>query len=266
MVIRKVHDPITIGHPGYQKIVSFITQNYYWPGLKKMVQYYIQNCHSCKCAKAPRDRYNGLLKPLPIPSHLWTDVTLDFVTSLPISNAYNIILIVVDCLIKEKYYIPYSMNENSTTTETTTKLLFQNVWKLHDLLSLLSSYRGPQFISGVWNNLCKILGISANLSTSFHLETDGQNEIANQKIKKHLHTFVNYQQDDLVDKLPMAEFAANNNISSSTKLSPFFTLRGLHPCMNFDVIDLFDTTTRERINKKKAIDISKIMQSIWKYT
>ena len=41
MVIRDVHDQIAIGHPGYQKTISFISRNYYWAGLKKMVQRYI---------------------------------------------------------------------------------------------------------------------------------------------------------------------------------------------------------------------------------
>ena len=88
-----------------------------------MVQHYIQNCHSCRRVKAPRDQYNGLFKPLPIPSCSWTNITLDFVTGLPISNCYNTILIVVDCLTKEKHYIPCIIDENSTTTEATAHLL-----------------------------------------------------------------------------------------------------------------------------------------------
>ena len=36
-VIRDVHDQIATRHPGYQKTISFIARNYYWPGLKKMV-------------------------------------------------------------------------------------------------------------------------------------------------------------------------------------------------------------------------------------
>ena len=55
MVIREVHDQIATGHPGYQKTVSLIARNYYWPELKKMIKHYIQNCHSCRRAKAPRD-------------------------------------------------------------------------------------------------------------------------------------------------------------------------------------------------------------------
>ena len=63
----------------------------------------------------------------------------------------------------------------------------------------------------------------------------------------------------------MAEFATNNNNFLSTRLSPFFASRGLHPRMNFDIVYLSDTITRERINKKKAINISKAMQLMWKY-
>ncbi len=63
----------------------------------------------------------------------------------------------------------------------------------------------------------------------------------------------------------MAEFVTNNNVFLSTKLSSFFTWRGLHPRINFNIIDLSDTTTREQINKKKTIDISEAMQLTWKY-
>ncbi len=80
---------------------------------------------------------------------------------------------IVDPLTKKRHYISYTIDENGTPTKATTQLLFQNVWKLHGLSSSLTSNRDPQFISEVWKNLCKILGIFVNLSTSFHLETDG---------------------------------------------------------------------------------------------
>ena len=85
-------------------------------------------------------------------------------------------------------------------------------------------------------------------------------------MKRHLYTFINYQQDNWSDKLPMAKFAANNINFTFTRLSPFFISRGLYPYMNFDIVDFLDTKTRKWINKKKAIDISESMQSRWKYT
>ncbi len=117
------------------------------------------------------------MKPLPIPICPWTDVTLDFVTGLPPSNGYNTMLMVINQLTKERYYIPCTTDKNGTTAEATAYLLLNNIWKLHGLLLSLTSDRGPQFISGVWKNLCKILGIKVNLSTASHLATDGQSEL-----------------------------------------------------------------------------------------
>ena len=57
----------------------------------------------------------------------------------------------------------------------------------------------------------------------------------------------------------MAEFMTNNNNSSFIKLFPFFALKGLYLYISFDVINLLDITTREQINKKKTINISKTM-------
>lgn len=114
-----------------------------------MVQYYILNYHSCRHAKAPRDWYNSLLKSLILLSCPWPDVIFDFIIGLPISNGYNIILIVVDCLTKKRYYIPYSMYKNGTTIEATIQLLFQNVRKLYGLPLSLTLDRGSQFISRV---------------------------------------------------------------------------------------------------------------------
>ena len=91
--------------------------------MKDTVYYYIQNCHTCRRAKAYRDRYNGILKPLPIPIRPWTDITLDFVTGLPPSNSYNAVLIVINRLTKERYYIPCTTDKNGTTTEATAYLL-----------------------------------------------------------------------------------------------------------------------------------------------
>lgn len=47
----------------------------------------------------------------------WTNVTLDFVTGLFVSNSYNTILMVINFLIKERNYILCIINENNTTTE-----------------------------------------------------------------------------------------------------------------------------------------------------
>ncbi len=120
-------------------------------------------------------------------------------------DTVNAILMVVDRLTKERHYILCTTQESDATINAIANLLLNNVWKFHGLLLSLTADRGPQFISGVWKTLCKILGIEVNLSTFFHPDTDGQSEIANQEMVRHPRTFVNYQQDDWFDKLAMEE-------------------------------------------------------------
>ena len=55
------------------------------------------------------------------------------------------------------------------------------------------------------------------------------------------------------------------NESAFTKLSPFFATKGLHPRMSFDIVDLSDASTRGRIFKQKALDISRNMEITWEF-
>ncbi len=64
----------------------------------------------------------------------------------------------------------------------------------------------------------------------------------------------------------MAEFTANNNESASTKLSQFFAIKGLHPRLSFDIVDLSNASTHDRILKQKALDISRNMETTWEFT
>ena len=77
--------------------------------------------------------------------------------------------------------------------------------------------------------LCQLLGIKANLLTAYHPETDGQTEWVNQILEQDLWVYINYQQDDWVNFLPLAEFAYNNTSHSVTMVTPFFANKGFHP-------------------------------------
>ena len=190
---------------------------------------------------------------------------MDFVTGLPECELKNAILMVVNRLAKERVYIPCSDKDERTNAEATAKMLLHNMWQKHGLPLSVVSDRDPQFVSAVWKALCKILRINAKLSTAFHPETDGQSEIANQKMERHLCTYVNHFQNNWVDLLSMAEFAANANPSSTTKIPPFQATRGYVPRMSFDPVDLSEESTRERLANSKARSIATDMEEVWKF-
>jgi len=60
---------------------------------------------------------------------------------------------------------------------------------------------------------------------------DGQTESKNASMGQYLRVFINQQQDDWVQWLPLAEFAANNVISETTKCTAFFACQVMDPQM-----------------------------------
>ena len=93
------------------------------------------------------------------------------------------------------------------------------------------SDRGPQFASKFTRDICHILGIEQNLSTAYHPETNAQVERMNHEVAQYLHMYVNYHQDDWSEWLPLAQFALNNQVSTSMGESPFYLNHGRYPHM-----------------------------------
>src|SRR5258705_11544272 len=82
--------------------------------------------------------------------------------------------------------------------------------------------------------LNRLLGIKTMTSTAFHLQTDSQTEHVNQEIEQYLRLFVEHQQSNWMDWLPMAEFSYNNRIQSATRNTPFMLNFGQHPQMGME--------------------------------
>ena len=83
--------------------------------------------------------------------------------------------------------------------------------------------------------LYRLLGIELASSTAYHPQTDGQTERVNQELEQFIRLFVNECQDNWNSLIPLAEFAYNNHVHSSTQQTPFFLDTGRHPRMGFEL-------------------------------
>src|SRR5271156_4740707 len=105
---------------------------------------------------------------------------------------------------------------NKIDAPRTVNLFIKEIFRLHGLPLDIVSDRGPQFISSFWQQLFKRLQTTTSLSTSYHPQSDGQTERTNQVLDQYLRCFTNYEQDNWLDLLPLAEFSYNNSIHSAT--------------------------------------------------
>jgi hypothetical protein len=184
-IIKEIHDQFASEHSDIRRTCKYLNKWYYWLQMKESVQRYVANCHICRRSKTSREKYSELLNFLFISNRSWTNIILNFVIELSESKKFNAILMIVNRLIKMHHYVFCTAEEDDTSAEETAKLLINNVWKLHDLSSIIVFDRDFQFIFLIWKKMCQMLKINIKLSTAFHSETNEQSEIANQEMKRY---------------------------------------------------------------------------------
>jgi len=156
---------------------------------------------------------------------------VDFVVELLLSSGHDAVMTVVDSVSKRAHFIPTHM---TVTVEGAARLFLYQVWKLHGLPKHVVSDCGPQFIARFTQELYRLLGIKLASFTAWHPQTDGQTERINQELDKYLWLFVNEQQDNWYDLLPMAEFQHNNHVHSAIQQPPFLLDTRRVPRMGFE--------------------------------
>jgi len=95
--------------------------------------------------------------------------------------------------------------------------------------------REAQFATEIIKELNNILGINTKLSMAYHLQTDGQTKRMNQDLEQYLRMFINHRQEQWPDWLATAEFAYNNKVQTSTRVSPFKANNGWDPHIGFEM-------------------------------
>ena len=85
-LISHHHDNPLAGHFGIEKACKLLAQKYFWSSLRHDVKAYVKDSIICLALKAVRYKPYTDLQSLAVPTHQWKDLSMDFVTNLPIST------------------------------------------------------------------------------------------------------------------------------------------------------------------------------------
>jgi len=119
LLLSEHHDTPVGGHSGYEKTYQRLNRVVYWQGMKNSVKKYIRECDICQRSKYETTRPAGLLQPLPIPEHVWEDISMDFIEGLPKSWGKSVIFVIVDRLTKFAHFLPLSHPYTARTVAAT---------------------------------------------------------------------------------------------------------------------------------------------------
>jgi hypothetical protein len=182
-LISSFHTSALEGHSGIQATYQRLKKFFYWQGMKKDVDSYVKQCLVCQKAKHELCKYLGLLQPLSIPRHSWSNISMDFIEGLPVSHGYSVKLVVVDRFSKYSHFFPL---KHPYTTHSIAQVFLDNIVKLHGVPRSIVSDRDRVFTSSFWTELFKMLQTELKIACAYHAQTDGKTERVNQCLEMFL--------------------------------------------------------------------------------
>ena len=114
---------------------------------------FVKDCALCFRIKTLYLVPSSFLKLLELPVCPWANISINYIVDLPKclynGKIYRYIFIVVDRLIKMRYFIPVT----SLEIEELIKAFIYTIYKLYSALSTIISNRGSLFIFNFWRRL-----------------------------------------------------------------------------------------------------------------
>ena len=105
LILQEFHDTAMGGHSGFFRTYKRVSGLLWWEGMKKSIQQYVQQCEVCNRNKHQTLSPARLLQPLPVPTQVWEDLSMDFIGGLPRAQGLDTILVVVDRLTKYAHFM-----------------------------------------------------------------------------------------------------------------------------------------------------------------
>jgi hypothetical protein len=247
-LLHEFHDTSPSGHSGYLRTYKKLASIVYWEGMRR-IQEYVQACETCQRNKYQTLSPGGLLQPLPIPTQVWSDISMDFIGGLPKVHGIDTIMVVVDRLTKYAHFIPVS---HPYTAKEIADIFIKEVVKLHGFPNSIVSDRDRVFLSTFWAELFKQAGTKLKYSSAYHPQSDGQTEVVNRCVETYLRCLTGRQPKQWPKWLAWAEYWYNTNYHASLKTTPFQALYGRSPPMlvkgdvQLSAVDEVNRLTAER--------------------
>ena len=171
-------------HPGISKMLIEIRQQYYYPGIAKIVKKWVQGCGICiKDKRIP----NSFITPEVLNLPEWDlgpedAMQIDSLPNLPPSGGYENIITAMDVF--SRYLFAYPVTDATATN--TAKVIIDIMTKHTYLPTTLITDKETAFTSKLIAEIAQNLGIQLKCATTKHPQTIGKLERTHASLKTNL--------------------------------------------------------------------------------
>jgi hypothetical protein len=216
--------------------------------MREWITDYVKGCATCQQNKILMHKTKVPTYWIPTEENArpFQSIAMDLIIGLPMIKGKDAILTIIDqgCS-QAAIFLPCS---TTITGPGIAQLYYNHVFQWFGLSTKIISDQDPCFTSHFRRAFASRLGITQNLSTAFHPQTDGLSERKNQWVEQYLCLVTLAALKDWTQWLALATAMHNNRRNTTTKLSPNQILLGYNITLNPGTMSLMtNEMAKERI-------------------
>lgn len=217
-----------LNHSSIRATRKQISKTYFWPEMRTQIATLVKRCLGCQTSKV--QRYTKLQHvPIEIPKLRFEEVNIDIVGPLPVSKeGFSYLLTIVDRYSRWPEAIPMK----DTSTETIAGELVRQWISRYGVPSRITTDRGPQFESSLFEQLCKILGSTRAKTFPYCPHQNGMVERFHRFLKSGLMA----HKKDWMDVLPIVLLGIRTQVKEELMASPADLMFGTNLSLPGDLI------------------------------
>ncbi|BHF63018.1 hypothetical protein SprV_0200600700 [Sparganum proliferum] len=175
-----------LAHPGIRSTQRLVSERFVWPSMNTDIRQWTRSCLACQKAKVGRHN-KAPIGTFLAPDARFAHVHIDLVGPFPTSRGCNYLLTAIDRFTRWPIATPIP----NITADSVAHAFLEHWISHYGIPSTITTDRGQQFESRLFNNLTDLLGCSRIRTTAYHPSSNGLVERFHWQLKASLRAHDN---------------------------------------------------------------------------